>query len=220
MIRGYMAYTNNINVVANEAARPDCKVVFVGDTIGYENIINQFNMLVASALLPSYETMEADIEGTPEEFVYKYTNELSTNSIALQYIYTIVTALHCGRYILLFFPPESEGLKYPLALLRIIQSTTGITTADDRGTIPFQYNPAFNSMNANMMYNFNLIGPVEYLLWTNEYDIMYNKVVMDMHLPLSFNANDRYTIEWINNYRNRMIQAQKPLTKPFIVEAR
>lgn len=204
------------NIINN----PNCKAIFVGDTIGYENIINSYRLLVASPLVPDYSVMEADIEGTALEFSYKYKQLLESDA-ASQYFVTILAALNRGKFIILFFPPESNGLKYPAELLRFIAERYGIVAASQEFALQFSYNPIYDDFNADLLYTYNLIPPEEYLQYISPQFININninKIVFDLRLPVKPNTSIDTVVKWVLGYRDRILKANKPLIRPFNLE--
>ena len=218
LINGSIAATMDPKVVEyNVFNNPNCKAIFVGDTVGYENMISYYHILVASPLVPDYSVMEADIEGSPWEFSMKYRDYLQ-NQQATQYFITILTALHMGKFILLFFPPESNGLNYPSELLRFMNDVYGITAAYPEMGLQYMYNPRFDDFDANMMYSYNLMTPEDYLQYVTPQTINYQKVAMDLRLPIRENTSFESVSNWILQYRDRILKANKPQLKPFMLE--
>ena len=218
LINGSIAATTDPKVVEyNVFNNPNCKAIFVGDTVGYENMISYYHILVASPLVPDYSVMEADIEGSPWEFSMKYRDYLQ-NQQATQYFITILAALHMGKIILLFFPPESNGLNYPSELLRFMNDVYGITVAYPEMGLQYMYNPRFDDFDANMMYSYNLMTPEDYLQYVTPQTINYQKVAMDLRLPIRENTSFESVSNWILQYRDRILKANKPLLKPFMLE--
>lgn len=195
----------------------NCKIIFVGDTTGYDDMIRYYHILTASPLVPDYTVMEADIEGTLLEFQAKYTAYLQS-SAATQYFITILAALHMGRQILLFFPPECQGLKYPLQLLNHISTMYGITVGFPEYGITFSYDIRYDPQNANLMYAYNLITVEEYLLFSGKNPIDYNKVIIDLHLFGDKDCTINDFVSFIDAYRNNIVQAGKPLIRPINME--
>lgn len=216
LINGSIAATMDIGTVEyNLRNNPNCKAIFVGDIVGYEYMINLYHILVASPLVPDYLVMEADIEGTVPEFRYRYEQYLQSEA-AIQYFATILTAMHMGKFILLFFPPEAKELKYPLELLNYISNTYGLTTAFPEYGIQYSYNYNYDDFNVNLMYRYSLIPPEDYLQYA--VSINYTKVVIDMNLPIRINTSTDAIVRWVNAYRDNIVKAGKPLSKPFLME--
>ena len=195
----------------------NCKIIFIGDTTGYDDMIRYYHILTASPLVPDYTVMEADIEGTLLEFQTKYATYLQS-SAAMQYFITMLTALHLGRQILLFFPPECKGLKYPLELLNHIANAYGITVGFPEYGISFSYDTRFDPRNATLMYMYNLIPVEEYLLFAGTGPIDYNKVITDLRLFGNQNCTMNDFVIFIDRYRNNILQAGKPLVRPINME--
>lgn len=218
LINNSMLATMDIKTVEyNIANNPNCKVIFVGDTMGYENIINSYRLLVASPLVPDYSVMEADIEGTAMEFKFKYISLLETEAAA-QYFMTIIAALNRGKFIILFFPPESNGLKYPTELIRFFAERYGIVAAFPEMGLQFSYDIRYDDFNAGLLYSCDLISVQEYLVYAHVNTLNVRKIIFDLRLPVKPNTSIDTVIKWISDYRDRIIRANKPLIRPFNLE--
>lgn len=219
-INGTIAATMDPKVVEyNAMNNPNCKIIFIGDSVGYDDMIKYYRILVASPFVPDYNVMEADIEGSIYEFRQKYAEFLSSQA-ARQYFATILAALHMGRFILLFFPPESNGLKYPIELLSYFAMMYGITVAYPELGVQYVYDTSFTERNASILYEYNLIPPEDYLQYVQPRNINYMKVIMDMRLQVKPNTSMDTVINWVSKYQDRILKANKPLIRPFNLEVR
>lgn len=218
LFKGQLAATYDPNLVQYIAAEQNSKIIFLGDPSGYEEQIRYYHMITASPLVPDYSVLEADINGNEAEFIARYNSYLS-NEQAVMYFATIMAALMLGKNILLYFPPDVQGLKYPDALLNYIVQSYGIQTRTEN--IPFGYNEAFTPNNAALMYRYNVIAPQTYLTLAGEtFMNMIPKLSFDMGIPVSDPSefNTRQMFEYINNYRINLLKTGQPLVKPFTRE--
>lgn len=220
LINAQLAATSDMNLVQSISAEPNAKIIFVGDPAGFENIINYYRMIPATVLVPDYAAMEADINGDYNEFLQKYTFCLQSVP-AINFFVTIIAALNQGRNILLFFPPEAGGLKYPTALLEYIFRVYGIQTRTEQ--IPFMFNENYAQYNIDLLYSYNIIGPAQYLLLSGDKFTMVNKLIQDLRI-ITTQLADPNAINLIRNelneYRLRMENYGGYLERPFSREVK
>lgn len=218
LFKGQLAATYDPNLVQYISAEPNSKIIFLGDPAGYEDQIRYYHMITASPLVPDYSVLEADINGNDAEFIARYNAYLS-NEPAVMYFATIMAALMLGKNILLYFPPDIQGLKYPDALLNYIVQVYGIQTRTEN--IPFGYNEVYTPNNASLMYKYNVINPQTYLTLAGEMFMnMIPKLVFDMGIPVSdpSELNTKQMFDYINGYRINLLKTGQPLIKPFTRE--
>ena len=103
---GAILYTNDINQVQMASVDPNTKILFISDPEGYQDIIRQFRLVTAPAWVPDYNVMEADLNGDPNEFAFKYLDYLNRPEAQVMFA-TILLALYQKKNLVLFFPPES-----------------------------------------------------------------------------------------------------------------
>lgn len=209
-INGQLAYTSDLNLVQLMVQDGKSKVIYVGDPIGQEQTIQFYNMVIGSILIPDYNTMECEINGDINGFVNKYCQYLSSESPNM-FIRTIIAALYKGTNVLLFFPPQAQGLKYPEILLNYLFEYHGIQCGGpDR---QFMYNHAFDNINAASLYNMNIISPQEYLLLAGpNFMEMANKIADDMGIYVN-NVGELFN--YLSEYQQRLMNSDKILIKPF-----
>ena len=63
LFSGELGFTTNIELVKSVAMDPNVKIIYVGDTLGAENIISYYQMIPGTLLVPEFSVMEADING-------------------------------------------------------------------------------------------------------------------------------------------------------------
>ena len=183
LFKGELATASDPSMLQFIAAEPNSKIIFVGDPTGYEDQIRFYRMIMASPFVPDYQCIEADINGDMNEFNTKYNLYLSSEP-ARMYFATIIAALIVGKNILLFFPPEVKGLRYPNALLTHILMTYGIQTRTSH--IPCGYNDAYTPTNAALMYHYNVNDPQTYLrLAAYKFFNLSAKLAFDLRIPVS-----------------------------------
>ena len=217
LFSGELGFTTNIELVKSVAMDPNVKIIYVGDTLGAENIISYYQMIPGTLLVPEFSVMEADINGNMQEFVSKYYMQLS-NEPAFSYLITLLTAMHRGKNILIYIPPEAGGLKYPTVLAQFIDERFGIQSAWD--SIPFMFKPEYTTFDADMMYNINLLGPFEYIDIVPEPSApSLQKLSYDLMCAVDFNDANQ-----IKNFAKFLVQvretnasmnSQIPISRPF-----
>lgn len=215
IINGMVYFTGDINEALKMLQQNNSnKCLFVGDSMGkYDALFTQYGIISASVLMPDLIGMEADINGTPLEFRDKYFNYLNSE-IPKSMIATIITALYQGKNIILFVPPEANGLNYPMVLLDYICTFHGITVSCPDKRISFNYNPAFDLTNADCMYAFSTIGPAEYLMIAGPNFDMISKLCYDTNMGFG-NMDPQSIRAYFANWQNNMLSGGKTTIKPF-----
>lgn len=215
LFRGEIGFTTKIEFVQTVMNQPNVKIIYVGDTLGAENLINYYQMIPGTLLVPEFSAMESDINGSEAEFYQKYYAQLS-NEPAFSYLITLLTAMHIGKNILIYIPPESDGLRYPKALAEFFIQRFGIQPGWDN--IPYVFNPECVQLVADLLYNFNMIGPIEYLTCVETPSpIVLPKLSFDLAINVNLNDKasvDRFVSFLLQNKENAM-QSNKIMTRPF-----
>ena len=122
---GSLLRTNNIQEVQMASVNPNTKILFVSDPEGYQDMIRQLRMVVASAWVPDYNVMEADLNGDINEFTLKYLDYLNRPESQVMFA-TILLALYQKKDLVMYFPPEALDFKYPDTLMQYIYDNYGI----------------------------------------------------------------------------------------------
>lgn len=210
MINGQLAYTSDISLVQILVQDGKSKVIYVGDPMGQEQIIQYYSMVVASILMPDYNTMECEINGDMQGFANRYYAYLSSESPNM-FIRTIIAALYKGTNVLLFFPPQAQGLHYPEMLLSYLFEVHGIQCGGQNSK--FMYSELFDHINAACLYDINLITPAEYLILSKQHFMdMCKKLADDMGIYVN-NPGELY--QYLLEYQQRLINGNQILIKPF-----
>lgn len=210
MINGQIAYTSDISLVQVLVQDGKSKVVYVGDPIGQEQVIQYYGMIVGSILMPDYNTMECEINGDMQGFVNRYYAYLSSESPNM-FIRTIIAALYKGNNVLLFFPQQASGLHYPEMLLSYLFEVHGIQCGGPNST--FMYSNMFDHINAASLYSINLISPAEYLILAGQkFMEMSNKLAEDMGIYVN-NVGELH--QYLYRYQQNLINGNQMLVKPF-----
>lgn len=221
LLKGEIASTFDLDLVdIISKENPEIKIVFVGDSCGYENYIRYYRMILASPLAPDYRLLEIDVNGTKEEFANEYFRYLLSEESKM-YIATLIMASILGKNILLFFPKETIGLNFHMVLLDHLYMVYGIRTRTE--TVPFGYDENYSAQNLALIYGYNIITPYDYLMNAGEsFTIMAPKLLYDLKIPYTQNPDNpndlSHVYKYLNDYRLRMLQNNRPLIKPFNME--
>lgn len=222
IFKGELGFTTNINLVQTLAIDPNIKILFVGDPLGYETSISSFRMITATCLSPDYNTLAMDVDGDKATFLNMYYNQLTQSAASATFIASILTAMHQGKNILIFFPQGTEGLTYPKALAQFFVDNHGITGQWDN--IPYVYNKAFDDRNASIMYYYGLITVGEYLAFSNpaNWTQYYQRIAEDMNIPVDFNDNQSVSdfLDRITRYSQSMIGSNQITISPFTISTK
>ena len=61
LFSGELGFTTNIQLVKSVSMDPNVKIIYVGDTLGAENLISYYQMIPGTLLVPEFSVMEADV---------------------------------------------------------------------------------------------------------------------------------------------------------------
>lgn len=219
--KGMLISTSDIQYVQAAAIDPNTKIMFMGDPEGQQQLIQNLRLILATPWIPDYLVMEADINGDPNEFAAKYIDYLNREESQMMFA-TLCTALYRGKNIILYFPPESMEFKYPTFLTQnYMVYNFGIRAATAQS--PFNFDSRYGDKVAYLMYFYNTITPIEFILMTESMDInSLTKVIVDMRIPVTgdISKNPKPILDWIEEYKQRMLAAERELQKPFMAEVR
>lgn len=220
-LSGMLISTSDIQYVQTAAIDPNTKILYLGDPEGQQQLLQNFHMIVAGSWVPDYLVMEADLNGNVGEFEAKYIDYLNREESQML-IATVFTALYKGKNIILFFPPETVEFKYPAFLLQYLLCNYGIRAATSNN-VPYGFDSRFGDKAAYIMYFYNTISPIEFILLTESMDInSLRKVIVDMNIPVTGNivANPKPVLDWIEEYKQSMLKEKRELIKPFMIEVK
>lgn len=216
LIKGFLYFSRDLNQAIMQMHQyPSTRCLFVGDTMGkYDSLLDQYGIISASILMPDIIGMEADINGTPDEFRDKYFNYLNSDA-PKSMIVTIITALYQGKNIILLVPPEANGLNYPMVLLNYFSIFHGINAGCVETGTMFTYNPAADVTNADYMYMFNIIGPSEYLFIAGPNFDMIDKLCHDTNTSIPLGTPPEVVKNYFEQWRQNMINSGTQTSKVF-----
>ena len=204
-MNGFLCSTSDVDMVRAHHRNGD-KIIYVADPTGDTLFIKECNMIVSGMgdLVPPVNILEKDIDGRPLEFDLMYEEYLKTGRPSETFA-VILSALYHGSNVVLYFPKScSENLRYPLKLLRFIQSDFGIITATKSS--PYDYNMAYHDKNLNMMLYYNTISPVEYLYSFN--GPIEGELVNILSSGLGIKPQDNY-----DSQKNMLLEYQSNMRK-------
>ena len=211
---GALLYTNDINQVRMASVNPNTKILFISDPEGHQDIIRQFRMITASAWVPDYNVMEADLNGDPNEFACKYLDYLNRQEAQVMFA-TILLALYQKKDLIMFIPPEAWEFKYPNFLIQYIYNNYGILAGNTNST----FDQRFSDKIASILYSYSFIPVQDFILNTASMDEndLY-KVMRDLNISTELlSCGTKPVLNFIEEYKQSMLKEQKILFKPMIV---
>lgn len=217
---GSLLRTNNIQEVQMASVNPNTKILFVSDPEGYQDMIRQLRMVVASAWVPDYNVMEADLNGDVNEFTLKYLDYLNRPESQVMFA-TILLALYQKKDLVMYFPPEALDFKYPDTLMQYIYDNYGICVGNS--VCGAEFNQLYSDRIYSILYSYSFIPPQDYILGTSTMDINdLIKVIHELQIPIdpakvNIYSNPKPVLDFIESYKQSMLQAKKILFKPMIV---
>lgn len=204
IFRGVLNATTDSNVAIN-AALNGWKVLYLGDPEDERGLINAYGFITAMQLIPDYNILSKEIDGCIDQFDLEYT-EMLGGMESCNFFVAILTALFRGINIMMYFPSSVTDFRYPSILIQYIQQQFGIIVGMiDRHC---EYNEMYSNPNLLLMYNFNTINHMEFLLYYNgpmEMDII-DRLIFQIGLPVSNLNNSAEKIAKISSYREALCQ--------------
>lgn len=186
------------------------RVLFLGDPAGEQDIINAFNMILATPLVPTYDMICKEFDGSSDEFDMLYLSYLNEPT-AIEFFSTIMSAMFRGYNIILYFPQVSKDLRYVGDLLLNIEQQYGITPATK--TTQYFYRESYNDSNLSVMYMNGTIMYQEFILYFSSTPTIpiIKKLAFDMK-PYVENPKDiNCYLRAFSDFRNSMLNAGKIL---------
>lgn len=217
---GILIATSDLQLIQNASIDVNTKIIFIGDPEGQYNFINSYKMILAGSWFPDCNTLESDLNGNIEEFSARYMDYLANENSQILFA-TIFTALMRGKNIILYFPAETMEFKYPSYLLNYIINIFGITC--ETPTTKFNFYQNFSDRILELMYTFNTISSIEFIMLSDSMDIAsLSKLVRDFGIPISgdFFKNPKPLLDFLENYKQNMIKSNMLLDKPFMIEVK
>ena len=183
IINGKVIATSDVNLAIREANN-GAKIVFLGDIESAPKIDGMFT---PTLLVPSYQTLSLLIDGRLKDYEASYIRSLYSPK-AVESFASIIGLLYFGNLVVMLFPSENTDLGYSNLLLTHMQKVYGITVQSK--TTYFNYDQRFDPMNARILYMYNIIGPVDYVMMTKSFnDVDIDKIKNDLgyswNLPMN-----------------------------------
>ena len=207
MLKGQLFATSDINLV-NQAISQGFKIIYLGDPISIDQYYKD-KFVVASALVPDYNTMAMQVDGNEQGFMQMYMAALNSKA-AIEMLAIIFVCLYKGMGIVFYVPQEAAGLNYAQYLLNFLEYNYGIC-AQTKST-QFSFNPVFTSKVVELMYLNNLITAQEFLVHSDTLDdIVLLKLVEELHPMVEDPTKLENIIGWFSNYKKELLSTGKPL---------
>lgn len=163
IFRGVLNATTDCNVAIN-ASLNGWKVLYLGDPEDERGLINSYGFITALQLIPDYNILSKEIDGCIDEFDLEYI-EMLGGAESCNFFVAILTALYQGINIMMYFPKSVTDFRYPSILIKYFEQQFGIIVGMiDRNCM---YIEAYNNPNLLLMYTFNAINHMDFLLYYN-----------------------------------------------------
>lgn len=207
MLKGQLWATSDLQLV-NQALAQGFKVIYLGDPISIEpNYKDHF--VVATSLVPDYQTMALKIDGNENGFVDMYIASLNSKA-AMDMMSVILVCLYKGINILFYLPQDAAGLNFVQYLLQYIEFNFGIKTQTK--TTQYIFNPEYTGRIIELLYLNNLVTAQEFLINSVSLDEMsIRKLVVDLHPVIDDPTDLNQIIAWFSKYKEELIKTNKPL---------
>lgn len=207
MLKGQLWATSDINLV-NQAIIQGFKVIYLGDPISIDpNYKDKF--VVATSLVPDYQTMAMQVDGNLDGFIQLYMASLNSKA-AMEMMSVILVCLYKGTNIIFYLPPEASGLNFVQYLLQYIEFNFGVTTQTK--TSQFMFNPEFTGRVIELLYLNNLVTPQEFLINSTSLDeFSIKKLVADLHPVVQDPTDFNSIMSWFSRYKDELVKSNIPL---------
>lgn len=207
MLKGQLWATSQMEMV-NQALVNGFKVIYLGDPISIDPMYKD-KFVIASSLVPDYQTMSMKIDGNEDGFIQMYVASLNSRA-AVEMLTVIFAALYNGVNVMFYVPQEALGIGYEKYLLQFICNNYGIQT--QTSTLPFAFDMNFAGRVIEMLYLYNLVSAQEFLINSSSLDQMSIRKLIDELHPMVQDPNDiNQIMEWFRNYKESLISTGKPL---------
>ena len=161
IFRGTMAYTNDVTI-AIQSSLEGCKVLYLGDPCGENDIISNYGFIISTPLIPEYNLLVKDVEGYKDEFDLEYVDMLGSDQSACMIFASILSAMLKGMNILLYFPVNVSDFRYPTVLIQYITQQYGIIPASIENM--YGYFDRYDDSNLLFMYSYGTINHIDFLV--------------------------------------------------------
>ena len=207
MLRGQLWASADINL-AQQSLTQGFKVIYLGDHMSLDPNYKDI-FVVATSLIPDYQTLACQIDGDEKAFVGMYLNSLNSKA-ALEMFSAIFACLYKGTNIMFYIPQEALGLNYIQYLLDYIRLNWGIQTQTK--STQFGFDVTFAGRIMELLYLNGLVTAPEFLVYSETLDeFTLRKLVDDLHPMVKDPKNIDDIIGWFSNYKDKLIAAKAPL---------
>lgn len=202
IINGRILATKDINVVNMEVSN-GARPLYMGDVESMPNV--PFEFIKVPLLVPDYNALSLLIDGRLRDYERSYINTLKSPA-SVELFASIIGILHMGGNIVMYFPEENEDLNYSNILLNHIRTLYGITVQSR--TTAFFYDTRYDSFNARLLYLYNIIGPVDYVMMTEDItDVDIEKLKLELapmwNIPV--NVNNQEFVRILDEKKHEML---------------
>lgn len=225
MFSGILASTNDPKIL-EMYRQQGFRIIYIGDLDGETDFPITPDIIIGTAIAPDYNVLVQEMDGDQQSFEHEYQH-LLLRPAAVELFCAIRAAMFRGINVVLYFPKDTEGMKFVPYLLNYIVAMYGIVVQRQEiingqlQFIQFAYNPAYTNFNISEMYKLNLVSAQEFIFYGEELDgVIVNKLINDLH-PYIGNLNtmeeiQQFMVQYATNYKNAMKAAQHELLTPVV----
>lgn len=206
-ILGQLWATSELEM-AIQSAQQGFRVIYLGDYMSLDPMYKDA-FIVATSLVPDYQTLACKVDGDEKSFVGMYLASLNSKA-AMEMMSAILACLYKGTSIMFYIPKEALSLGYISNLLEYIRLNWGIQTQTK--STQFSFDITFMPRIMELLYLNNLATAQEFLIHSETLnELTLRKLVDDLHPMVKDPRNLDQIIAWFSNYKDKLIAAQAPL---------
>lgn len=204
LFTGSINATYDINT-ALQMSMAGFKVLYVGEL--NPNIPQQF--IPASVLLPSFDAINAEIDGNMPLYSTLYSQQLMGTKECFEMFATMLIAIHFGVHIILYVE-EGANFSHAEFLLTHMQNTYGISCGLLGTDMGFMYDKSYDGQNASILYGYmdGFITLDEYLTHLFDASIMIKipfinplgRLLKELNVVF---PDIQSALIWVQNYVNK-----------------
>jgi len=216
LFNGSIFVTTDLNVVRNNFTTS--KVVVIGDNQpSNQELVTSVGGVLASVLLPPYQSMEAYLDNRKEDFINLYYAYLfSRETLAL--LAALVRAIMNGTNILIYINADEYNMYFE-ALYNFIAINFGIFIGTGTNQFGFSNNPIHIKFICDTLYlNEFLSIPELFALYPADADFLQEVVVKLINELNPYVADTSFEgyCNYFRNYRNQMLANNGSFLKPLV----
>lgn len=164
LVKGRLIATSDNERLVKAITAESAQAVYLGDPLSAPR---EINFIKAASLVPSYKELTFYVDGNKKRYEAEY-NRMLTQKMAVEMFASIIGSLYAGRNVVLYFPPEVKEMNYSEMLLMHIMTTYGIVAESPQ--TQFSYDPSYDMVNAQLLYAYNIMTGVDYVLTVDTLD--------------------------------------------------